>query len=66
MDHKSLVKFLNAKYHKNIFAYWANKLRLLNIYIQHISEKKNTVADGLSQVIFNNVDCSPDRLVGNC
>ena len=22
------------------------------------------IADGLSQVIFNNPDCSPDRLVG--
>ena len=62
-DHKPLVGFLNAEYHEDIFARWANKLRLLNIRIQHIPGKKNTVADGLSRVIFNNADCSPDRLV---
>ena len=63
IDHKPLVGFLNAEYHKNIFARWANKLCLLNIRIQYISRKKNMVVDGLSQVIFNNPDCSPNRLV---
>ena len=62
-DYKPLVGFLNAEYHEDIFAYWANKLSLLNIRIQHIPGKKNMVADGLSRVIFNNPDCSPDRLV---
>ena len=47
-DHKPLVGFLNAEYHEDIFARWANKLRLLNIRIQHIPGKKNMVADGLS------------------
>ena len=62
-DHKLPVGFLNAEYHKDIFVHWANKLRLLNIHIQHILEKKNTIADGLSRVIFDNIDCSPNRLV---
>ncbi len=62
-DHKPLVGFLNAEYHEDIFARWANKLRLLNIRIQHIQGKKNVVVDGFSRVIFNNPDCSPDRLI---
>ena len=48
---------------KDIFARWANKLRLLNICIQYISRKRNTVADGLSGAIFNNANYSPDWLV---
>ena len=36
-DHKLLVEFLNAEYHEDIFARQGNKLRLLNICIQHIS-----------------------------
>ena len=62
-DHKPLVGFLNAEYHKDIFARWANKLRLFKICIQHIPGKKNNVVDGFSRVIFNNPDCFPDRLV---
>ena len=62
-DHKLLVGFLNAEYHKDIFVRWANKLGLLNICIQHILGKKNIVADELSQVIFNNSDSSLDQLV---
>ena len=62
-DLKLLVGFLNAEYHQDIFAYWANKLRLFNICIQHIEGKKNIVADGLSWIIFNNPDCSSDWLV---
>lgn len=42
---------------------WANRLRLLNIHIQHITGKKNVIADDLSWVIFNNTDCSLNRLV---
>ena len=64
MDHNPLIEFFNIEYHEDIFARWANKLRLLNIRIQHIPGKKNMVADGLSRVIFNNPDCFPDRLVG--
>ena len=59
MDHKLLVGFLNVEYHEDIFAYWANKLRLFNIRIQHIPRKKNLVANGLSRVIFNNPNYSP-------
>ena len=62
-DHKLFVGFLNGEYHGDIFARLANKLRLLNIRIQHISAKKNIVADGLFRVIFNNADCSSNRLV---
>lgn len=62
-DHKPLVGFFNAEYQEDIFAYQANKLRLLNIRIQYIPEKKNMVANGLSQIIFNNRDCSPNWLV---
>lgn len=47
-DHKPLVGFLNAKYYKNIFADWTNKLCLLNICIQYILKKKNTIENGLS------------------
>ena len=47
-DHKPFVGFINAEYHEDIFAHWANKLRLLNIRIQYIEKKKNTLADGLS------------------
>lgn len=60
IDHKGLVEFLNVKYHENIFAYQANKLCLLNIYIQYILRKKNIVTDGLSRIIFNNTDCFSD------
>ena len=63
-DHKPLVKFLNSEYHEDIFARWANKLRLLNIHILYIPGKKNMVADGLSRIIFNNPDCFLNRLVG--
>ena len=62
-DHKPVVEFINAKYHEGILARWANKLRLFHIRIQHILGKKNTVADGLSRIIFNNTDCTPARLV---
>ena len=63
-NYKPLVGFFNTKYHENIFARWAIKLRFLNIRIQYIPGKKNMIADGLSQVIFYNPDCSPNRLVG--
>lgn len=59
-DHKPFVGFFNLDYYKNIFARSANKLRLFSICIQRISGKQNVVADNLSQVIFNNIDCSPD------
>ena len=32
-DHKPLVGFIKTGYHKDLFARWANKLRLLNICI---------------------------------
>ena len=63
IDHKPLIGFLNAEYHEDIFARWANKLRLLNIRNQYILEKRYMVADGLSWVIFNKPDYSPNRLV---
>ena len=59
-DHKPFVGFINVEYYEDIFARWANKLRLLNICIQYISGKKNIVADELFSVIFNNPDCSPN------
>ena len=31
--------------------------------MQHISEKKNIVVNGLSKIIFNNSDCFFDQLV---
>ena len=62
-DHKPLIRIFNADYQEEIFAHLANKLPLLNICIQHISGKKDTVADGLSWVTVNNADYSPDRLV---
>lgn len=62
-DHKPLVGFMNALEHEDIYARWANKLRSLNIRICYIEGKKNQVADGLSRVIFNDVDCHPDQLV---
>ena len=62
-DHKSLMKFLNAEYHEDIFACWANILCLLNICIPYIPSNKNIIANRLSQVIFNNPDYSPYWLV---
>ena len=62
-DHKLFIGFLNAEYYKDIFVYWANKLHLLNICIQQISKKKNIVADGLFWIIFNNANCSLNRIV---
>ena len=35
-DYKLLVRFLNTEYYENIFARWANKLRLLNIRIKYV------------------------------
>lgn len=43
-DYKPLVGFLNAEYYKDIFARWANKLRLLNTCIQYISRKRNELS----------------------
>ena len=62
-DHKPFVEFLDAEYHEDIFMRQAKKFRLLNICIQQILVKKDMVADGLSRVLFNNPDCSPDWLV---
>ena len=46
-DNKSLVRFLNAEYHENIFVRSISKLCLLNICIQYIFGKKNMVVDEL-------------------
>ena len=62
-DHKPLVEFINVKYHKSIFARQANKLHLFHICIQQTLRKKNLVADSLSQIIFNNTNCTPACLV---
>ena len=62
-DHKLLVKFINTDYHKDIFLYWANKLHLFKICIQYIPKKKNIIANGLSWVIFNNANCTPNCLI---
>ena len=63
-DHKSLIGFLHAEYHEDIFTHWANELRLFILCIQHIPGEKKYGSNGLSRVIINNPDCSPDRLVG--
>ena len=62
-DHKPVIEFINAKYQDGILVPWANKLRLFHIRIQHILGKKNTVADGLSRIIFNNTDSTLACLV---
>lgn len=64
MDYKHFIKFLNTKYHENIFPCYANVLCLLNIYIQHILKLKNIIADSLFQVIFNKFNSFPTKLVG--
>ena len=64
-NHKSLVKFMNAQKHENIYARWINKLRNHNIQIKYIENKKNQVIDDLSRVIFNKKNCEPDQLVKN-
>lgn len=63
IDHKPLVRFLHAEYYEDIFTYWANKLYLLNIHIQHISEENNIVVDSLSRIIFYYANYSLDQLV---
>lgn len=40
-DYKPYVEFLNIEYYEDIFIYWANKLRLINICIQYILDEKN-------------------------
>lgn len=60
IDHKLLVRFCNIDYYENIFAHRANKLCVLNIYIQHIPGKQYIVEEGLSYVIFYNPDCFPN------
>lgn len=62
-DHKPFIRFLTTEYHKDIFVCWTNELCLLKICILYIIRKKNIVVDRLSQVIFNNLDYSPDWLV---
>lgn len=64
-DHKPLVGFMNAEFHEDIFARWAMKLRQLHVKLKYIQGKDNAVADGLSRVIFNDLDCEPDELVRN-
>lgn len=40
-DHELLVAFLNAEYHENIFAFYTNKLYLLNIDFNIFEGKKS-------------------------
>lgn len=63
INNKLCIRFFNTEYHKDIFAYWANKLCLLNICTQYILGKKNLVTDGLSYVIFNNTNYYPNQLI---
>lgn len=62
-DHKPLVGFMNAEYHEDIFARWAEQLRGLNIVIKYIQGKKNLAADGFSRVILKDKDCVADKNV---
>ena len=64
-NHKSLVRFMNAQKHENIYARWINKFRNHNIQIKYIENKKNQVIDDLSRVIFNKKNCEFDQLVKN-
>ena len=64
-NHKSLMNFINAQKHENIYAHWANKLRSHNIQIKYIESKKNQVIDNLSRVIFNDKDCESNQLIKN-
>ena len=63
IDHKSLVKFINALKHENIYVRWVNKLKSLNVTIKHIKNKKNQIVDDLFKVIFNEANCKFDQFV---
>lgn len=63
MDQKLFVRFFHIRYPKNIFAFWANRLRLLNICIKHILRRKKLAVDRLSQVMLKNTHCSLYRLI---
>ena len=62
-NHKPVLEFINAKYQDSIFAPWVNKLQLFHIHIQQILETKNTLANTLFQIIFNNTNCTSAHLV---
>lgn len=40
MDHKPLITFLNSNFIEGIYTRWATKLRLLNVCIQYIEERR--------------------------
>ena len=63
IDHKSLMNFMNAIEHENIYARWANKLRSFNMKIDYVENKKNLMTNDFFKVIFNQVDCSSNQLV---
>lgn len=60
-DHKPLVGFLNSDSHEDIFARWAQTLRLHNIKLEYIKGERNQAADGLSRTIFNK-DCESTQM----
>ena len=64
-NHKSLMNFINAQEHENIYARWTNKLRSHNIQIKYIENKKNQMIDDLSRVIFNDKNCESNQLIKN-
>lgn len=51
-DHKPLTGFLKGNNHEDIFFRWLERLRPMNITIEHIAGIRNTAADGLSRTIF--------------
>lgn len=55
-DHEPLTGFLNSDTHEDIYYRFLEKLRPLNIRIEHIEGTRNVAADGISRTIFPD-DC---------
>ena len=49
-DHKLLAPFFNMSMSSLVLDHWALELQQFNIWFEHISGKKNVVADAISRL----------------
>lgn len=56
INYKPLIYFLKLNIYKNIYKYWANHLKRLNIVIKYIFGQRNKVVNNLLWTLFYNED----------
>jgi hypothetical protein len=63
INHKSLIWFFRSNAQKNIYDYWTNKLRRLNLKIKYISKRRNQITNELFKIIFQKKNCLSNEIV---